>query len=149
MFTGNEELLYTYYWCGFSGITCGLLVAIKQLNPEFGFSILFLNIRAKVKKKKKRKITRINFNLFFKVFPSFVFAITTILSIFGFLHSSFPFILLGIFYSWLYLRFFQRKGEIVGDLNDTFAFSSFFPEILRFVFILQEILINFNSFFNF
>ena len=48
MFTGKESLLYHYFWCGFSGIVSGLLVAIKQLNPEFGIPLFVFHLRAKV-----------------------------------------------------------------------------------------------------
>jgi len=112
MVSGNESLLYHYYWCGFSGIISGLLVAIKQLNPELGIPIFFISFRV-------------------KMLPSLIFITTLIISVVGFIFSETPFILLGIYYSWFYLRFLQRKGEIVGDLNDTFSFSSFFPDFLK------------------
>ena len=58
---------------------------------------------------------------------------TLIFFIFGLVLHSAPFVLFGIVYGWIYLRFIQKKGDTIGDLNDTFAFSSFFPEQLAYV----------------
>jgi len=108
--TGKDpSLLYHYFWCGFSGITCGLLVAIKQLNPEFGIYLFFFYLRA-------------------KFIPSLIVLLMVGLMFAGISLHAAPFVLLGISYSWIYLRFLQRKGDVVGDLNETFALSSFFPE---------------------
>lgn len=51
MFTRSDYFLYHFYWCGFSGITSALLVALKQLNPELDYPIFFgyLSIRVKVR----------------------------------------------------------------------------------------------------
>jgi len=52
-----------------------------------------------------------------------------------------PHVLFGVLSSWIYLRFFQRKGDVVGDLSDSFAFSTFFPEAVRpFVNIITNII---------
>jgi hypothetical protein len=41
--------------------------------------------------------------------------------------------LFGIYMSWIYLRYFQKRHEtgLKGDPIDEFSFSSFFPEFLR------------------
>lgn len=43
-----------------------------------------------------------------------------------------PFVLLGAFSAWLYLRFFQQQADSQhrGDASDDFKFSGFFPPIL-------------------
>jgi hypothetical protein len=43
-----------------------------------------------------------------------------------------PFLYLGTYSSWVYLRFFQQQPESTacGDPSEEFAFSSFFPEFL-------------------
>lgn len=45
-----------------------------------------------------------------------------------------PTIIFGTYMSWIYLRYFQRKPEtkLKGDPSVDFAFSSFFPELLRY-----------------
>ena len=50
--------------------------------------------------------------------------------LFGISVASYPFVIFGTYFGWLYLRFFQRKGESVGDLNEMFGFESFFPELV-------------------
>ncbi len=57
-----------------------------------------------------------------------------------------PHVLFGVLTAWLYLRysclqrfitpnyatrFFQKKGEVTGDLSDSFAFHTFFPEPIQ------------------
>lgn len=44
-----------------------------------------------------------------------------------------PTIIFGTYMSWIYLRYWQRKLEtkLKGDPSDDFAFSTFFPELLR------------------
>jgi hypothetical protein len=38
---------------------------------------------------------------------------------------------LGLFFGWIYLRFFQKRGDTYGDFSEGFAFVSFFPEMLQ------------------
>jgi len=111
MITRSEYLLYHYYWCGFAGTTSALLVGIKQLAPEFSVGYGPVAIRA-------------------QYFPMIIVLSVPLAALFGFVLPSAPFIFFGTYYGWLYLRFFQRHGNVVGDLNETFAFSSFFPEVL-------------------
>ena len=41
----------------------------------------------------------------------------------------------GVLVGWVYLRFYQQKGKgAKGDLRDGFAFATFFPEPLQYVF---------------
>lgn len=39
-----------------------------------------------------------------------------------------PHVLFGVLGAWIYLRYYQRKGEVVGDLSSSFAFATFWPE---------------------
>lgn len=107
----HESFLYYYYWCGFSGIVCGLTVAIKQLDPERQIGISVLSIRA-------------------KYIPTISVVIVLVLSVCGIIYPGTPFILCGVYFSWFYLRFMQKRGEVIGDMNDTFSFSSFFPDVI-------------------
>lgn len=36
--------------------------------------------------------------------------------------------LFGIYYGWIYIRFYLKKEDSIGTLNDDFSFASFFPE---------------------
>jgi len=47
--------------------------------------------------------------------------------------SYLPVLLFGIYMSWIYLRYFQKRLEtgLKGDPSEEFSFSSFFPEFLR------------------
>jgi len=49
----------------------------------------------------------------------------------GFPSHSLPHTVFGFFVGWIYLRFYQSKGDVRGDLNESFAFATFFPEILQ------------------
>jgi len=46
--------------------------------------------------------------------------------------SALPFLYLGTYSSWVYLRFFQQQPESTarGDPSEEFKFSSFFPDVL-------------------
>uniref|UniRef100_A0A7S2ZIV2 Uncharacterized protein n=1 Tax=Rhodosorus marinus TaxID=101924 RepID=A0A7S2ZIV2_9RHOD len=39
--------------------------------------------------------------------------------------------LLGAYYGWLYLRFFQVRDKGIGDQNSAFSFQSFFPRQIQ------------------
>ena len=47
-----------------------------------------------------------------------------------------PLVLWGIFYGWLYLRFFKVDPDslVVGDPRDDFSFASLFPSPLQYVY---------------
>jgi len=110
----EEALLYTYYWCGFSGVSMGFTVALKQLMPDQDFNFLFI------------------FPLKIKYMPGIFMLIAILLGIFVSANPSLPHTLFGCFFSWLYLRFFQRRSDgSIGDYSDSFSFAFFFPEILQ------------------
>ncbi|RLM84887.1 rhomboid-like protein 19 [Panicum miliaceum] len=69
-----------------------------------------------------------------KWIPSLVALISIIVSFFiKDLMSYLPVLLFGIYMSWIYLRYFQKRLEtgLKGDPSEEFSFSSFFPEFLR------------------
>ncbi|KAH7662633.1 putative membrane protein [Dioscorea alata] len=111
----EESYLYTPI-SGFHGVLSGFLVGIKQIMPDQELSLFFIiKIRA-------------------KWLPLIVVLISVAASFFttdSVPHV--PIILFGIYMSWIYLRYFQRKPEtnLKGDPSDEFSFSSFFPEFLR------------------
>uniref|UniRef100_A0ACD5WPU8 Uncharacterized protein n=1 Tax=Avena sativa TaxID=4498 RepID=A0ACD5WPU8_AVESA len=112
--TQQESYLYTPL-SGFYGILSGLLVGIKQLMPDQELNLFVLKIKG-------------------KWIPSLVALISVVVSFFvNDLVSYLPVILFGIYMSWVYLRYFQKRLEtgLKGDPSEEFSFSSFFPAFLR------------------
>ncbi|PAN49596.1 hypothetical protein PAHAL_9G458800 [Panicum hallii] len=112
--TQEESYLYTPL-SGFYGVLSGLLVGIKQMLPDQELNLFVLKISA-------------------KWIPSMVAFVSVVVSFF--LKESMaylPTILFGIYVSWTYLRYFQKRLEVGlrGDPSDEFSFSSFFPGFLR------------------
>ncbi|RLN38744.1 rhomboid-like protein 19 isoform X1 [Panicum miliaceum] len=112
--TQEESYLYTPL-SGFYGVLSGLLVGIKQILPDQELNLFVLKISA-------------------KWIPSMVAFVSVVVSFF--LKESMaylPTILFGIYVSWIYLRYFQKRLEVGlrGDPSDEFSFSSFFPGFLR------------------
>jgi len=140
--TADEASLFSQYYCGFSGVTAGFAVALKQLLPEA--ELIFFRA---------------------KHFPGIIVVITLVLWIvFGAtatISRLVPFIFAGTYFSWVYLRFFQKRYAgisnvpptktatsggwatswpfesipadqlLVGDLSDSFSFATFFPEFFQ------------------
>ncbi|CAM8910709.1 unnamed protein product [Rhodiola kirilowii] len=107
----TQEIYLYIPLSGFHGILSGFLVAIKQIMPDHEL----MKIKA-------------------KWFPS----IMIILSIAIFFlapetEKYLPTLIFGTYISWIYCRYLQKKPEtnLQGDPSDEFAFSSFFPELLR------------------
>uniref|UniRef100_A0ACD5YNR1 Uncharacterized protein n=1 Tax=Avena sativa TaxID=4498 RepID=A0ACD5YNR1_AVESA len=112
--TQQEIYLYTPL-SGFYGVLSGFLVGIKQIIPDQELNIFVLTIKA-------------------KWIPSLVAFISVSVSLFLKESMSYlPITLFGIYTSWIYLRYFQKRLEagLKGDPSDEFSFSSFFPELLR------------------
>ncbi|KAJ1297055.1 hypothetical protein BS78_01G349200 [Paspalum vaginatum] len=112
--TQEESYLYTPL-SGFYGVLSGLLVGIKQNLPDQELDFFVVKIRA-------------------KWIPSIVAFISVAVSFFMMESMSYlPTILFGIYMSWIYLRYFQRRLEVglKGDPSDEFSFSSFFPGFFR------------------
>ncbi|KAL5196581.1 hypothetical protein ABZP36_000093 [Zizania latifolia] len=112
--TEEENYLYAPL-SGFYGVLSGLLVGIKQLMPDQELNIFVLKIKGKWT-------------------PSLVALISIVVSFFvKELVTYLPVILSGIYMSWIYLRYFQKRLEtgLKGDPSEEFSFSSFFPEFIR------------------
>ncbi|KAL6648118.1 hypothetical protein ACP70R_012342 [Stipagrostis hirtigluma subsp. patula] len=112
--TQEESYLYTPL-SGFYGVLSGLLVGIKQILPDLELNLFLLKIKA-------------------KWIPSIVALISVAISFFVKESLSYlPIILFGIYMSWIYLRYFQKRLEagLKGDPSEEFSFSSFFPGFLR------------------
>ncbi|CAN6289397.1 unnamed protein product [Urochloa humidicola] len=112
--TQEESYLYTPL-SGFYGVLSALLVGIKQILPDQELNLLVLKISAKW-------IPSIV--AFFSVAVSFILKESM---------TYLPIILFGIYVSWIYLRYFQKRLDVGlrGDPSDEFSFSSFFPGFLR------------------
>jgi len=112
--SGDLGLWFDSRICGFSGAIAGFAVAMKQLIPEQELIPNFPLIRAK------------------HSFAMLILLNVALIS-FAFIPSeSIFFTLLGVVFSWIYLRFFQVKADnVVGDMNESFSFASFFPEFMQ------------------
>lgn len=98
---------------GFQGVLYGFLVGIKQIMPDE--EMPFLKIKA-------------------KWLPSLALLVCAALSFFAVDSSSYlPTSVFGTYIGWVYLRYWQRNPEtkLKGDPSDEFAFSTFFPQLLR------------------
>lgn len=112
--TKDPYLLYDSNLCGFSGVITGFSVAMKQLLPEQETTMcLALTVRMKHA-------------------PGIIVLGSIALFVLGLFPSHhLPHVLFGVVAAWFYLRFYQKKGEVVGDLTEEFALSTFFPEPVR------------------
>ncbi|KAJ4828690.1 Rhomboid-like protein 19 [Turnera subulata] len=110
--TRQESYLYAPI-SGFQAVLSGFLVGIKQIIPDQELSPL--RIRA-------------------KWLPSLLLLFAIVVSFFIEDWIKYlPTTIFGVYMSWIYLRYIQRKPEtkLKGDPSDDFSFSSFFPEFLR------------------
>ncbi|EYU39585.1 hypothetical protein ABFS82_06G191500 [Erythranthe guttata] len=109
----TQELYLYLPISGFQGVLAGFLVGIKQLIPDQ--ELFLLKIKA-------------------KWLPSLALLVSVFLSFFVKESTSYlPTVIFGTCIGWIYLRYWQKKPEtkLRGDPSDEFAFSTFFPEILR------------------
>lgn len=140
---------------GFQGVLSGFLVGVKQIMPDQELSILKL----------KAKVQPLELPIWFlhaspytiisqlkmwsnitcdcclnslQWLPSLALLLSTVISFFTADSVSYlPTIVFGTYLGWIYLRYWQKKPEtkLKGDPSDKFAFSSFFPEFLRYFLI--------------
>jgi membrane associated rhomboid family serine protease len=54
-----------------------------------------------------------------------------VLFLIGLIHVAFYQALFGLLVSWIYIRFYKVQDGIRGDRSETFAFASFFPQVLQ------------------
>ena len=106
----NYDQFLKYTFCGFSSTNLAYLISYSQLRGEK--EIPYLN---SIKSK----------NL-----PFCYFSIMLIIFLLGF-NKGFLMMLFSYLLSWIYLRYFQTKGENRGDDSESFVFSSLFPSFLK------------------
>ncbi|KAK6929208.1 TMEM115/Pdh1/Rbl19 [Dillenia turbinata] len=110
--TSQENYLYKPV-SGFHGVIAGFLVGIKQIIPHQELPLVKLKA---------------------KWLPSLMLLLPIVASFFAPESVAYlPTLIFGTYMSWIYLRYFQRKPEtkLKGDPSEEFAFSTFFPELLR------------------
>lgn len=108
-FCGHYRLSFTPVG-GLSALIGGLLVRVKQLIPDHIIGSGPVTLRVKF--------------VPLLVACGAILAYTANLLDLGGLAFSIG----GLYYSWVYLRFFQRHESGLGDPSETFAFQTFFPE---------------------
>ncbi|KAK9797058.1 hypothetical protein WJX73_010621 [Symbiochloris irregularis] len=111
----SGDLLYKEV-AGFQGVCAGCLVAVKQIMPDNEVLILgFIRFRAKL-------LPAIFLTLAVPVTIALHHTLDTV-----------PFLIMGTYIAWIYLRFFQRKSEthLRGDPSNEFRFATFLPEALQ------------------
>ncbi|GFR48527.1 hypothetical protein Agub_g10422 [Astrephomene gubernaculifera] len=107
------DILYTKFG-GFHGMLAGIVVAVKQVMPEH-----------------EAKLFRfVKFS--FKYLPLLFVTATVGLAAGLKQYMEVPFLLLGTYNAWVYLRYFQLQPDAQsrGDSSDDFKFSGFFPPLL-------------------
>jgi membrane associated rhomboid family serine protease len=98
-------------FAGFYGTFGGFTVALKQVNPE--------EVRIPTLELRNKHIPSLL--AFTHLALSFIIPVDYVL-----------YMLFGIWFAWIYLRWFQRKAEgIYGDQSNEFSFASFFPECFQ------------------
>ena len=118
--TESEGFLFNV-WCGASSVTAAVLVALKQRWPDspalpISASSLTLLSRLQVQH-----------------LPFLACCLSVLLGLVGWVGGKeAPLMLLGVLYSFLYLRFYQRDPDTgaVGDMRSDFAFATLFPDVL-------------------
>lgn len=96
-----------------NGMCTALLVAVKQLIPEHEIGASAVKLSA-------------------NYLPILYITLVTTLTVIGLTSLGDLFFTLAAFqFSWLYLRYFQRRNGERGDLSDSFSYASMFPEPLR------------------
>lgn len=122
MITRSQIYIFTPVG-GLSAVIFGLLVAVKQLIPDhtLGSGPVAL---------------RVNYVPLIVATAAFSAYLGNLLHLGGLIFS-----IGGLYFSWLYLRFFQRRETDRGDMNDAFAFHTFFPDPLAPVVALVSALV--------
>ncbi|KAJ1922257.1 hypothetical protein H4219_000119 [Mycoemilia scoparia] len=128
---GQGETYYNVYWDlarffvlkpglykiqvnGLAAILAGFTVGFKQISPEYIIKIYQGKIKFRC-----------------SALPGLYLLIVPIVMSLSGRFSSVILLHFGVFEAWMYLRFFKYDGNVRGDLSETFAFSTFFPEPVR------------------
>jgi len=115
MLTFNTELLFEVHIHGLAGYLAGVSVAVKQAMPDH---ILYRSPLG--------KITNRNIPLACFVLSFIMWAVGLVEGSYCTMFGS------GLVISWIYLRFYQLHANGTrGDTSDSFAFASFFPNVLQ------------------
>eukprot|EP01135_Chromosphaera_perkinsii_P005983 Nk52_evm12s376 gene=Nk52_evmTU12s376 len=111
--TSQEDYLFRSY-DGMYGIVAGFAVILRQLLPEFKIMIFgVVPLRAKFA-------------------PLFMLIFSLSKSALGLAaFTNFPVTCFGLYVAWFYLRFYQKREGVRGDMSETFSFVSFFPEFIQ------------------
>ncbi len=94
---------------GLGGIVGGLTVAVKQVAPH------------RVLPAASSGIATTLIPLLFTVAAVVAFVLSVLSG------AELAYALGGTYFSWVYLRFFQRRGDNIGETSDEFAFHTMFP----------------------
>ena len=115
MLTFNTELLFEVHIHGLAGYLAGVSVAVKQVMPDH---IIYRSPMG--------KITNRNIPLACVVLSFVMWAVGLVEGSYCTMYTS------GLVISWIYLRFYQLHANgNRGDNSDSFAFASFFPNVLQ------------------
>ena len=118
--TEAEGFLFNV-WCGASSMTAAVLVALKQRYPDS--SVLPVSSAA------FPPLSRLQV----QQLPFLACWASVLLGLLGWVGAKeAPLMLLGVLYSFLYLRFYQRDPDTgaVGDMRSDMAFATLFPDVL-------------------
>eukprot|EP00118_Oscarella_pearsei_P008465 m.43721 g.43721 ORF g.43721 m.43721 type:complete len:377 (+) comp33470_c0_seq3:30-1160(+) len=109
----SDRLLFTSFH-GYVGVVAGLLVACKQVMPDYSLvSTSFIKIKI-------------------QLLPLIFFLSSIAVTLTGVTSLDFPTLIgAAIIVGWLYLRFYQPHKEMKGDMSESFAFATFFPEKIQ------------------
>lgn len=95
---------------GLSALVSTLIVAKKQISPDQPVGYLGAAVAS-------------------KHVPLIAFALLVVASAMQIVRvGDFVFTSCGLLFGWLYLRFFQKREHMRGDLSESFALQTFFPE---------------------
>ena len=108
----KKTVLYGEF-SGFTGVTGALTVALKQAMPEERAKI-FVVVPVQMKH-----------------VPLVFIAVVAVFGLAGGTLVDLPFIVFGVAVGWVYLRFYQERDGVVGDLSEAFSFASFFPDPMQ------------------
>ncbi|KAJ1720694.1 hypothetical protein LPJ53_004709 [Coemansia erecta] len=111
---GDNEILYTAAVGGLAGVLSGFTVGLKQLAPDYTVKVFRGALGFRVNDLP---------GLYTLVFP----IVFTLLGQLG----GVLLVNLGFFVAFVFLRFYRRSGNVLGDRSAAFAFCSFFPEFAQ------------------
>ncbi|MBA0813722.1 hypothetical protein Gohar_027546 [Gossypium harknessii] len=146
--TMQEKYLYMPL-SGFHGVLAGFLVGIKQIVPDQELYLLKIKVKVKIYVARSFKSiwhktlsswefplhTFYDASYAMQWLPSLMLLLSIAISFFTPESATYlPTLIFGTYIGWIYLRYLQRKPEskLRGDPSEDFAFSTFFPEFLRY-----------------